>query len=846
MRRHADSRPRELSLLKVWKHACVAYFERLTDLEVERLVADVFSREWSTHVETFRRGPDGGIDFRATGPIKALQLAPSETVIGQVKHYPRATASRLRGAFGSEGRRPIAGTADRYIAVTTAGLSPKTKQQIADLVPACRGPQDVYGEDDLTSLIARHPGVETQFVNLWIQSPMALRRELNARQLRQQSLFKKRLTQRLPYLVPTIQLDVARSIFEREGALIIAGAPGSGKTSLSLLLAAEAVRDGYEVLVVSEKLGDVEAMLGGTDGKKLIYFDDFLGSSLRTAFLGRKNEDTAIAELLHEASQPDGPRVLMTTREYILSAARIQHERLNDPRIDLDRLVLAPNGMTATERAEVLRRHLYFSNMCSDYLDQPSHPADWAPCIRHHGFNPRLVEFFVSARDRDRRGGATAGTVAEFATALADSFEDPTSLWAHAYESQLHAVQRSILVTLATLPSFAPSIDDLWFLTKDRFRAECGKKLSRQQVEESLRIMLGDFVDLVQVKSRSPITNFANASIASYVWMRIADTPNGIMSVLRECELFEQTEVLGRLVWDRLYAEQAASNAGRSAEGEVFRELRWGPLTASEGRELAGTLGTAAARTFAVGRFSNHPSIAGTSQHWKRLRAPMINRFMTILEALEAAYMTLTAEEMSMVVKRLEASLRNGEGDPEDLLELLQMISKDDSAFQHLTAGVLAASDKVFFTFLDDPEDLSWAAQFAELSQESAHFAAASAGLDAWAARIVAEEMTTGEDTSVELDRLRSDLKVARGVAKTLGMESPTLRKAFSTLTARIRDLRAIQDKRRVGPEGDVVTRGVRHAMAPARAPAIVVTNNDAIEAAAAVLVPRQLADQSS
>jgi hypothetical protein len=112
----------------------VSNWEALSDHDVEILVRDLLSAEWKVHIESFRRGPDGGIDLRVSGPSgPPLNLAPTYRVIIQVKHYPNASLARLRTAFRKEAKRRLADSNTKYIIATTARLSPKAKHDLANL-----------------------------------------------------------------------------------------------------------------------------------------------------------------------------------------------------------------------------------------------------------------------------------------------------------------------------------------------------------------------------------------------------------------------------------------------------------------------------------------------------------------------------------------------------------------------------------------------------------------------------------------------------------------------------------------------------------------------------------------
>ena len=265
-------------------------WEALSDLDVETLVRDLFAAEWHTHVESFRRGPDQGIDLRVVGPCgPPLNLQPGTELIAQVKHYPNATASRLRSTFRKESSRKFHRPHVRYVAVTTAKLSLKTKDEIAALFspPLCAS--DVYGREDLEAMLARNSAVEQRHIRLWLAETSTLKALLHGRERRLREHVLEDLVKAVPLLTPTRHLAAAARLLDAEGAVIISGPPGAGKTSTAMLLIAAMIRDGWDLVVAEDRLDDAEHLRDETVNQ-VVYYDDFLGSSLHTLFLAGKNE----------------------------------------------------------------------------------------------------------------------------------------------------------------------------------------------------------------------------------------------------------------------------------------------------------------------------------------------------------------------------------------------------------------------------------------------------------------------------------------------------------------------------------------------------------------------------
>src|SRR4051812_15505963 len=130
-------------------------FLTLAPEEFEALVADLFSKEWGSRLESFKPGKDGGIDMR-----HSRVPADQPQVIVQCKRYRperfAALARSLQEETGNLGRLQP----ERYVVATSVPLSAHQKRKLLEILsPWCRGPQDIYGANELNGLLRDHPPV---------------------------------------------------------------------------------------------------------------------------------------------------------------------------------------------------------------------------------------------------------------------------------------------------------------------------------------------------------------------------------------------------------------------------------------------------------------------------------------------------------------------------------------------------------------------------------------------------------------------------------------------------------------------------------------------------------------
>jgi hypothetical protein len=614
----------------MWKNRAVLAWEALSDLDVETLVRDLFAAEWHTHVESFRRGPDQGIDLRAAGPCgPPLNLQSGTALIAQVKHYPNASASRLRSAFRKEASRKIRPAYAHYVAVTTAKLSLKTKEEIAGLFDPPLCVSDIYGREDLEAMLGRHPEVTQRHIRLWLTETSVLRELLHGRERRFREHVLEDLVKNVPLLAPTRHLAAAAALLNEQGAVIISGPPGAGKTSTAMLLIAAMVQDGWDLVVAEDRLDDAEHLLDETVNQ-VVYYDDFLGSSLHTLFLAGKNEDRRIIQLLDRAASDPKLAVVLTTREYVLAAARKIHPRLTEKKTDLARLVINATDLDAFERARILYAHLYHSPLQA-ILNDAAEPDIWLPVLQHAMFSPRLIRMFIEAFAREVEAGSPVPRVHDFCAQLDSAMSDPSALWQTIYEDHLTGRQRQLLQMQATLPHGA-GLDDLVSFAQDWAHAAGENSATDSEWRRELRVLDGDFLSISGPPGRRSVS-FANESIAGYVRLRISEDSRCLASLIDTAFLFEQVEIL----WYISTISSAASSPRRfgspeameyqviETENEIFGSRPPSQVSASEAERLRRSFRLAMVRNFLIGEYRNHPSVWGLSRRWVNIH-PRVDR----------------------------------------------------------------------------------------------------------------------------------------------------------------------------------------------------------------------------
>src|SRR5690606_23737579 len=117
------------------------------------LSRDLLQKLLSVHLESFKTGSDNGIDFRHS----KSQVSTSGIIV-QAKRY--SNYSSLLSELKKEVKKLPSLNPERYILVTSAGLSPKNKDEIFKLFqPYIKSTADIFGKEDINNLLRQFPEI---------------------------------------------------------------------------------------------------------------------------------------------------------------------------------------------------------------------------------------------------------------------------------------------------------------------------------------------------------------------------------------------------------------------------------------------------------------------------------------------------------------------------------------------------------------------------------------------------------------------------------------------------------------------------------------------------------------
>ncbi len=412
-------------------------FETLNDKEFEVLTVDLLSKEFNTRIERFKSGRDGGVDGRFfEGSVG------NAVVILQCKHWLKSGIRALIAECRkTEAAKVRALNPSRYIFITSLALSAKNKKDIYETFsPYIKCESDIFGQEDLNSLLTKYSEVERQHYKLWLAGTNVLQSILSNDVLGRSSFELEEIQEFLPKYVRTENHKIAFEKLEELGSIIINGEPGIGKTTLAKQICFEYAAQGYQLVVVHESIVEAE-QLYNPELKQIFYFDDFLGSNFLSAIDAK--QDSHIISFMKRVSKDSLKRFILTTRSNILNQGKRLSEKFEQGNLDKNEYEIRIQSLTEFDRAQILYNHIYFGDLSEDFVQQIYIDKRYRSIISHQNFNPRLIEFITDAIKVEKEASPE-----DYWNYIQKSLDNPKDIWRGMIQTQISDLDRHIVIAI--------------------------------------------------------------------------------------------------------------------------------------------------------------------------------------------------------------------------------------------------------------------------------------------------------------------------------------------------------------------------------------------------------------
>ena len=404
----------------------------LSSTEFELLICDIFQKKWDVTLETFKSGPDQGIDIRG--------IFKSGTTIIQCKHYSKSSVSNLKRDLKKEVGKVEKIKPERYIVATSTELNPNDKSEIKGIFGSyCQSDSDIFGKEDILNFLRENTDIVKKHPKLWFTSSTVLEIILNKAIYNQTDIDIENFNVFLPKMVITDEFLKVDEILKEQYVCIVSGQPGIGKSTLMKGLVIKYSANGYQPIKISGDFKDAYRLLK-RDEKQIFYYDDFLGATYYTGGTGEGKEKSIEAFIKAVKHSKGNTIFILTTRDYILNQAQQKSdvaERFGD-----FEYIISINDSEKKIKAQILYNHLWHSEIADENINKIIEDKNYLKIINHRNFNPRIIESMTNSIEINR---------ADFVDTFLSVLDNPEEIWEKVYAGALSDYSRTILVILTIL-----------------------------------------------------------------------------------------------------------------------------------------------------------------------------------------------------------------------------------------------------------------------------------------------------------------------------------------------------------------------------------------------------------
>ncbi|MFD2824538.1 restriction endonuclease [Lacinutrix iliipiscaria] len=485
-------------------------FKTLNDKEFEILIRDLLSAEMQIEFQNFKSGKDKGIDLRYSTTI-------DNKIIVQVKHYANSEFAQLKFQLkNSELSKIKKLKPKRYIVATSLELNPSESQEIKEILyPYVKSINDIYWNQRINTMLSKFKDIERNHFKLWFSSSSILTNILNHSSYLKSTYLATELENKISHYVKTEFHDKATAILKTQKILLVTGAPGVGKTTLAQMIILDFINNGYEHLVIEDKISEAENLLSPDENKKqIIYFDDFLGSNIYEILNPRNKENSLIRFISRVRANPN-KYLILTTRTTILNQALSAYEKLRYNKLhEESNFEIYLNEYSLLQKAKILYNHIYFGNLDEKYRDYIFQDKSYFKIIEHDSYNPRLIEFFTN---KVHLNNVSPENYLNF---IMTNLDNPEEIWRSSYENQMDDKERFLLISLFTLrgESSKSILEQAYNARVENEVENFGYKIKHNSFNESLRNLEGSYLKTsYDGKQKTTIISFINPSISDFL-----------------------------------------------------------------------------------------------------------------------------------------------------------------------------------------------------------------------------------------------------------------------------------------------------------------------------------------
>jgi hypothetical protein len=503
----------------------------LNDYEFECLCRDMMAKILNMPLYIFSRGVDNGVD------ISDKSICP--TIVIQAKHYCGSGYSKLKSSLKKENEKANKLAPQKYYVFTSVSLTRKNKEEIAAIfdnyIPDI---SYVIDKNDIDYFLSEEGNKDIVFENykLWLGASNVLSLVNNQHVFIDCDELMADIEKQINFFVKTSSYKAALKQLSKDKVIIIVGAPGVGKSTISKMIVMYAASQNYSVRYVSSNdISTIKNTLSmDPDKKEIVLLDDFLGQHYVNI---RDTQPSELKTLLSFVERSKNKKLILNSRITILNEAIerflvfkniIEDNEAKKYLINLD-------DMPIEEKALIFYNHIYFNNLPDEYFRYIKQNKAYQQIVSHKNYNPRIIEYVTKKKNY------MSVLPKNYTAYILDKLNNPRDVWNDEYRNRLEPSDRILLTTLYSLSDTA--VDS--YSLKKAF-------VNRINDETNIDTTIDHFKDVVTRLNTSLLKSIAekdklkvavvNPSINDFLHSQIENNIAEQLAIIDNAIYFEQIE----------------------------------------------------------------------------------------------------------------------------------------------------------------------------------------------------------------------------------------------------------------------------------------------------------------
>lgn len=365
-------------------------FSNIDPIEFEEICCEILEKITKQSCRIFAKGRDGGID---------IQSNKNPKIIGQAKLYlgssQSVTIHNIKNEFNRIKKREI----EQYYIFVGRELSPEKVEEIYEqFKDYMKSKENIYTLKEIDKLLQTEEckDIVQKHIKLWICSTNILEMINNRNTIWDKEILYNDIQKELELFVQTEAYNQCKEILEKERTLLILGAPGIGKTTISKMLALYYLQKGYETKYIdSTNLRDLKKSLSLDYNKKeFIFIDDCLGQSYIE--LTKENESDLVKFIKFVKNNPN-KTLLLNSRITVYKEAlkrNYDFEKINKNK-EKGIQILEIKEFSNIEKALILSKYLKVKKVPPEYQKEIIKNAKYMEIVKSKNFNPRIIDYMT-------------------------------------------------------------------------------------------------------------------------------------------------------------------------------------------------------------------------------------------------------------------------------------------------------------------------------------------------------------------------------------------------------------------------------------------------------------------